>query len=168
MKKLFACICYLFYNLGPRWLPNSDPIYFRWTKWIRYIFARGIVRKCGANVNFQNRARFGPSLRIGDNSGVGENCRIGSDTIIGNNVMMAPDVIICTENHHYENESYDGFVKKGVVIDDNVWIGYRAIILPGVHIGRNAIVGAGAVVTKNVPANAIVGGVPAKILKMRT
>jgi maltose O-acetyltransferase len=118
-------------------------------------------------VNIQNRARFGHSLIIGDNSGLGENCRIGSNTVIGKNVMMAPDVIICTENHNYTKDNYEGWVKKPVIIDDNVWIGYRAIILPGVHVGRNAIIGAGAVVTKDVPPYAIIGGVPAKVLKMR-
>ncbi|NIR49304.1 acyltransferase [candidate division KSB1 bacterium] len=167
MRKLLAYFCYMLYNLGPRWLPNSDPLPFRWVKWVRYVIAKGIVRECGKNVNFQNRARFGYSLRIGDNSGIGENCRIGSNTKIGQNVMMAPDVIVCTQNHKYTSETYDGFDKQSVVIEDNVWIGYRVIILPGVHVGRNAIIGAGAVVTKDVPAYAVVGGVPAKILKMR-
>lgn len=81
--------------------------------------------------------------------------------------MMAPDVIVCAENHKYTKETFEGFFKEGVIIGDNVWIGYRAIILPGVHVGRNAIIGAGAVVTKDVAPYAIMGGVPAKVLKMR-
>jgi maltose O-acetyltransferase len=81
--------------------------------------------------------------------------------------MMAPDVIIVTENHKYTKESFKGWEKKPVIIEDNVWIGYRVIILPGVRVGRNAIIGAGAVVTKDVPPYAIVGGVPAKVIKMR-
>jgi len=167
MKKLLVYLCYFIYNLGPRWLPCSDFLLFRWIKWVRYIVVKGFIRKCGRNVNIQNRARIGPSLEIGDNSGVGENCRIGSNTTIGNNVMMAPDVIICTENHKYTKETYEGWIKKPVVIEDNVWIGYRVIILPGVRVGENAIIGAGAVVTKDVPPYAIVGGVPAKVIKMR-
>jgi maltose O-acetyltransferase len=155
------------YNLGPRWLPNSEPIYFRWAKYARYIVAKGIVRKCGRNVNIQHGARFGPSLEIGENSGLGENARIGSGTKIGDNVMMAADVIVCTQNHKYTEETFDGFEKARVVIEDNVWIGYRAIILPGVTVGRNAIVGAGTVVTRDVPPYAIVGGAPARTLKMR-
>jgi maltose O-acetyltransferase len=134
---------------------------------VRYILGKGIIKKCGKNVNIQNRARFGHDLIIGDNSGLGENCRIGSGTIIGNNVMMAPDVIIVAENHKFTKETFEGWVKAPVIIEDNVWIGYRAIILPGVRVGRNAIIGAGAVVTKEIPPYAIVGGVPAKIIKMR-
>lgn len=167
LRKLLSFFFYFLYNLGPRWLPNSDPFIFRWCKWVRYILAKGIIKQCGKNVNIQNRARFGHNLVIGDNSGIGENCRIGSGTIIGNHVMMAPDVIIVSENHKYTKETFEGRIRKPVAIDDNVWIGYRVIILPGVRIGKNAIIGAGAVVTKDVPPYAIVGGVPAKVIKMR-
>ena len=166
-RKLLAYFCYAIYNLGPRWLPGSDPPVFRWAKWVRYVCARGIARKCGRNVNVQRGASFGHSLEIGDNSGLGENCRIGSNTRIGRGLKMGPDVIICTQNHRYTRETFEGYVSKPVVIEDNVWIGYRAIILPGVTVGRNAIVGAGAVCMKDVPPYAIVGGVPAQVLKYR-
>ncbi|MBI4687083.1 MAG: acyltransferase [Nitrospirae bacterium] len=167
MRKLIAGICYVIYNLGPRWLPNSNPRIFRWAKWVRYIFAKGIIKQCGKNVDVQNRARFSYNLVIGDNSGLGENCRVNPGVIIGSNVMMGPDVIILTQNHTYTRETYNGFEKKPVIIEDNVWIGYRVIILPGVHVGRNAIIGAGAVVSKDVPPYAVVGGVPARVIKMR-
>jgi maltose O-acetyltransferase len=58
-------------------------------------------------------------------------------------------------------------VERPIVIDDDVWIGARVIILPGVHIGTGAVIGAGAVVTKDVPAYAVVGGNPARVIKMR-
>ncbi len=167
MRKLLAGFCYVLYNIGPRWLPSSTTLFCRWTKWVRYVFAKGIIKECGKNVNVQSRARFSYNLIIGDNSGLGENCLITPGTKIGKNVMMGADVIILTQNHKYTKETYEGYVKKPVIIEDNVWIGYRVIILPGVLVGRNAIIGAGAVVTKNVPPYAIVGGVPAKVLKMR-
>jgi maltose O-acetyltransferase len=167
LRRAFAYFCYTLYNLGPRWLPTSDSRVFRWTKWVRYVFVRGVVRKCGRNVNVQRGADFRPDLEIGDDSGLGVNSKIGWNTRIGKDVSMGPDVVIITQNHKYTRETYEGYVKKPVVIADNVWIGYRAIILPGVTVGRNAIIGAGAVCTKDIPPYAVVGGVPARVLKYR-
>ena len=83
---------------------------------------------------------------------------------IGNDVMIAEDVMIRDSNNH--SIQYEGYVKDApVTIGNHVWIGARATILPGVRIGDGAVVAAGAVVTKDVPANALVGGVPAKIIK---
>jgi maltose O-acetyltransferase len=91
---------------------------------------------------------------------------------MGDNVMMGPDVIILTGNHVYDSRLLPmrlqgGSEDKPVVINDDVWIGARVIILPGVHIGRGAILGAGAVVTENVPEYAIVAGNPARVIKQR-
>lgn len=82
---------------------------------------------------------------------------------IGNNVQIGPHVTIVTDNHDFD----DRYVLKcrKVTIENNVWIGAEAKIMPGVTIGENAVVAGGAVVTKDVPANAIVGGNPAKVIK---
>ena len=66
-----------------------------------------------------------------------------------------------------KDKKYEASSKGDIVVDDDVWIGYRAMILSGVHIGQGAVVAAGAVVTKDVPPYAIVGGVPAKVIKYR-
>lgn len=100
---------------------------------------------------------------------------------IGNYVSIANKVTFLLDVEHYidhistypfkamilGDKSAEAFAKGDIVIDDDVWIGYGAYILSGVKIGKGAIVGAGAVVTKDVPEYAIVGGVPAKILKYR-
>ncbi|XBB98971.1 CatB-related O-acetyltransferase [Streptococcus thermophilus] len=65
------------------------------------------------------------------------------------------------------NEKKEGVSKGNIIVDDDVWIGFRSTILSGVHIGQGAIVAAGSVVTKDVPPYAIVGGVPAKVIKYR-
>lgn len=81
--------------------------------------------------------------------------------------MMGPDVVIITQNHKYTRETYEGAIRKPAVIGDNVWIGYRVIILPGGMAGRNATVEAGAVRTRDDPPYAVVGGFPAPVLKYR-
>lgn len=90
---------------------------------------------------------------------------------IGDNVMMGPDVTILTHTHVTDRVdipmSEQGYRVAEVVIGNDVWIGMRVVIMPGVRIGNGAIVGAGAIVTKDVPNYAIVGGVPAKIIKYR-
>lgn len=80
-------------------------------------------------------------------------------------VLIGPRVNIITVNHPTDPSQRRGVIVKPVVIKKNAWIGAGATILAGVTIGENAIVAAGAVVNKDVPANSIVGGVPAKIIK---
>ena len=84
--------------------------------------------------------------------------------VIEDNVLIAPEVKIATVNHDpYDRHTLLHFGK--VTIQENAWIGMGAVICPGVTIGRNAIVAAGAVVTKDVPDNVVVGGNPARIIK---
>lgn len=85
---------------------------------------------------------------------------------IGNHVDIASEVMIWTSQHDIHSEDFHAIEEK-VVIGDYVFIGPRSIILPGVNIGRGAIIGAGSVVTKNVGENEIVGGVPAKLIGQR-
>ena len=87
---------------------------------------------------------------------------------IGDNCMLAPGVHIYTATHPLDAEERNSGVEYGkpVRIGNNVWIGGRAVINPGVTVGDNVVIASGAVVTKDVPANAVVGGNPAKIIKM--
>lgn len=134
--------------------------------------ARQFLISVGSNVNIEHGAMITSLMSIGDNSGVGINAKIHGRVSIGKNVMMGPDCIIYTKNHAFSDTSVpmceQGFQEeKPVNIGDDVWIGGRVIILPGVHIANGSIVGAGSVVTKDVPPYAIVGGNPARVLKYR-
>jgi maltose O-acetyltransferase len=88
---------------------------------------------------------------------------------IGNRVMIASHVAISSLTHDHSRQSmrHSPVVQKKIVIEDDVWIGAGAVILPGITLGHGAVVGAGAVVTKDVPPYSIVVGNPARILKMR-
>lgn len=141
-------------------------------RWLRTWSASKFIISCGRNVNIERGASITSLTSVGDNSGVGINARLHGEVIIGDNVMMGPECIIYTRNHAYsrldEPMCKQGFdSQKKVVIGNDVWIGGRVIILPGVTIHDGAIIGAGAVVAKDVPPYAIVGGNPAKILKYR-
>ncbi len=105
-------------------------------------------------------------LKIGKNVFIGVNCvlDITKGIIIKDDVQIAPNVMIFT---HDSSKNRKNPIERGVIIEEGAYIGAGAIILHGVRIGKNAIVGAGAVVTRDVDDNAIVGGVPAKVLGWR-
>jgi len=84
---------------------------------------------------------------------------------IEDNVLIAPKVSLLTEGHPIEPENRHALIPKPIHIKKNAWIGAGATILQGVTIGENAVVASGAVVSKDVPDNTVVGGIPAKIIK---
>ena len=112
---------------------------------------------------------YGQNTYIGEYVYLNFMCVIldNNDVRIGNHVMIGPSVQIYTAAHPIQAETRNqGWeVAKAIVIEDNVWIGGGAILLPGIHIGRNAVVGAGAVVSRDVPAYSVVAGNPARVIR---
>ena len=106
---------------------------------------------------------------IGDHSRIGIHNTIIGPVTIGNHVNLAQGITVTALNHNFDDTDKrideQGVSTKAVTIGDDVWIGANAVILPGVTIGRHAVVAAGAVVTKDVPDYCVVGGVPAKIIR---
>lgn len=110
---------------------------------------------------------FGRFIRLGKNVFVNHACSfldLGGITI-EDEVMLGPRVNLVTENHPVNPADRKALVVKPITIKRNAWIGAAATILPGVTIGENAVVAAGAVVSRDVPANTVVAGIPAKVLK---
>ncbi len=114
------------------------------------------------------------SISLGDNVYVGDFCTISGDdgeVTIGNNVLIAAYTLIQAANHNFDRLDIpimdQGHEPSFVHIEDDVWIGASCVICPGVRIGTGAVVGAGAVVTKDVPPFAVTGGVPAKVIRYR-
>lgn len=137
---------------------------------IRKLFYRAAGVKIGRNSFIHMGARFYlPSgVSIGDGTIIGDYCFMDgrASLNIGNNVDIASEVMIYNSEHDINSEGFDP-IEEPVEIADYVFIGPRAIILPGVKIGKGAIVGAGAVVTRDVSPFKIVAGVPAKEIDER-
>ena len=108
-------------------------------------------------------------VMIGDHTRIGLHNTIIGPVSIGNHVNLAQGITVTALNHNFEDTEKrideQGVSTTPVVIDDDVWIGANAVILPGVHIGNHCVVAAGAVVTKDVPPHSLVAGVPAKVIK---
>ena len=168
MKKINLILYYLFAsNLPSLWWPGGN-YYNR----LRILLLKKII-KIGKHTKIQKKVYVGS----GNNVIIGDNCQINElvrlDNVkIGNNVMIAREVIFLGKTHN--NSSLDlpmsdqGFSDDFFShVENDVWIGLRSIILPGLTIGKGAIIGAGSVVTKNIPPYTIWGGVPAKLIKSR-
>ena len=138
-----------------------------------HIFRKIIYRLCGMKIKgtIHMWARFynPANIEIGDDTIIGDHVFLDgrAKLKIGNHVDIASEVMIYNSEHDLTAEDFVATVAP-VEIGDYVFIGPRAVILPGVTIGRGAVVAAGAVVTRDVPEFAIVGGVPAKVIGERT
>lgn len=119
---------------------------------------------------------FNPIISIGNNVAINYDCHIGciNKVVIGDNVLIASKVFITDHFHGSTTKDIIGtppsqreLISKGpVIIENNVWIGENVSIMPNVIIGENSIIGANSVVTKSVPKNTVVAGIPAAIIKM--
>jgi len=173
-KSLYSIIYYFIYYSFACHLPRGDrwKIIGRISTRIRVFICKRLFRKTSGNFSVGKGVDFcylGHLISLDKHANLGHFLQIKGNGKVnfGKHISMGNDIIIITQNHKYSKDTYDGYVVGDVVIGDYVWIGDRAIILQGVNIGEHAIIAAGAVVTKDVPPYAIVGGNPAKIIKMR-
>lgn len=163
----------LYYMIGKK-MPESDSFISFGAKGFRRFLCRHIFDRAGENCNIEKGVFFGngKGIKIGDRSGIGLGARIQGPLTIGANVMMGPECIIYTKNHETSRTDIP-MIDQGVtaprevIIEEDVWIGARVIILPGVRIGKGSILAAGSVITKDVEPYSIVGGVPGKVIKSR-
>jgi maltose O-acetyltransferase len=161
------------YRLFAKHLPQATAPGGRLWRRIRCFIAAPLLASAGHGVNIEHGAEFGGSVSLGDRSGIGVDCRIYGPAHIGRDVMMGRDVVIVAMNHNFDDLDRP-MIDQGhqppklVTIGDDVWIGDRVLIVPGVTVGNGAILALGAVITKDVPPGAIVGGNPARLLRYRS
>lgn len=131
-----------------------------------------LLKNVGENVLIEPdfRCEYGSNISIGDNVYINFGCIIldCAEIKIGNNVLLGPNVGLYAANHalNIERRVAGDCYSKPIIIADNVWIGGDVKIVPGVTIGKGAVVGTGSIVTKDVPENAVAGGNPCRVIKM--
>lgn len=146
--------------------------FFKGFKRKYYTFrVKRVSKSCGNDLTVNNFSYVTPNTTLGKNVNFnGMKIQGTANVIIGDNFHSGIECMIITDSHNYEGEAipYDtSLISKDVLIEDNVWLGNRVIILPGVHIGEGAIIQAGSVVVNDIPKYAIAGGHPAKVFSSR-
>lgn len=170
--KIKKIVGYLVYHGFAKHLPTSYSHIKFGQKHIRAFCGKLMLEKCGKKVNIEKNALFSTRAKLGDYSGIGINAQIRGACVIGDYVMMGPNCTIYAQNHEFSDVTkpmkFQGYQEeKPVIIGDDVWIGENVSILPGVKVGSHSIIGASAVVTKDVPEYAVVAGNPAEVKKIR-
>lgn len=167
MKKIYIML----YRMTAKHMPLSKKS--KVAKKMRAWFGKKIMSSVGKDINIEKGAVFNPKCSLGDKSGIGVCCELYGTVQIGKFVNMGPEVIVYTRNHRtsrcdllMQEQGYEE--ERPVIIEDDVWIGRRVIILPGVTIGKGSVIGAGAVVPKSIPPFSVAAGNPAKVVKTRS
>lgn len=163
----------LFYVIANK-LPEPPLPFGSLSMRIRESLCRLIFKRQGTDVKIHGSVYFGSGCNvcIGNHSNLSLGTWISSDTVIGSDVMMGPYVFIISAAHstadpHVAMRLQGVEESRPVIIHDDVWIGARVILLPGVTIGSHSIVGAGSVVTKSFPPYSVIAGNPAQLKKSR-
>lgn len=176
MFQILRYLSLVVYYAFARYLPDSyTPLIGKICNKIRIALCRNIFKRCGKVSTINRMAFFGneSEVEIGDLSGIGAHCHLTNNIKIGNYVMMGPSMIAFPDNHDYADTSKPMCLQgkhgqdEAITIDDDCWIGERVIINCGKHIGKGVVIAAGSVIAKDVNDYEVVGGNPAKLIKMR-
>lgn len=164
-RGIFSIFFYLFHRpflfINRKFEISSNWAYYKFKKKLKHL---------GSGTKFWKGVIIhGPDeVSIGCNTGIGDYVVIwGAGGVeIGNDVLIAANSVIASQSHDVNALVYRlSYIKKKIVIGNNVWLGAGVLVMPGVTIGNNSIIGAGSVVTRNIPQNSIAVGAPAVVIK---
>jgi maltose O-acetyltransferase len=171
LRRLIGSAAYLGLTRHLPWSPRPGG---RLARRLRALSAKAMLDECGENVNVEHGAWFGSGkgISLGDRSDIGMDALVIGPVRIGRDVMMGPRCVLLASSHEIASVevpmNQQGFrPDRPIVIEDDVWIGAGCTILPGRRIGQGSIVGAGSVVTADVPPWTVVAGNPARVVKDR-
>jgi acetyltransferase-like isoleucine patch superfamily enzyme len=165
-----------------RWFRGVVQIFVGSAYWLVFLmgghfFRRGLVRRRGRSVKISPTAFFKhpENISIGNNTFINHHCCIwaapNGPIAIGNDVLFGPNVCVTASNHGVALGALireQPGIDAPIVIGNDVWLGANAVVTAGVEIGDGCVVGAGAVVTRSLPPYSICGGIPAKVLRLRS
>lgn len=170
MKSIFLFIYYVF----GQHLPMQPFPGYKFFYSVRRFLVKRIIKKCGEDIVVKDHCYFGNGARlsVGSRTQLGQNAQLGGEITLGDDILMGPDIVIMATAHNFDRidipiNQQGAAPEEPVKIGNDVWIGTRAVIMPGVEIGDHCIVASGAVVTKSFEDYSIIGGVPAKLIKKR-
>lgn len=167
MKKVVFLIYLVFLKNTPEDYRPYAMFFPRLRGWAVGVY----LSKCGKEPRVKSGAEISPNATLGDYSELGTRCMVQANVHIGNNVIMGPDIKIYSRNHKFNRLDIpikdQGKNYHESYIGNDVWLGANVVITAGCSVGDHVIVAAGSVVTKNIPDFAVVGGVPAKVIKFR-
>lgn len=167
MKSLKSKIYFILYNF----LISKIPIF----NFLRNSLCRKMLKRCGKNIRVSNNVWIvgADGIELDDNVSIARDSTLDGrgGLKIGSNSMIGFESIILSTSHRHDLLEIpmreQGLIKKSTAIGEDVWMGCRVIILAGVSIGKKSIIGAGSIVSKNIPPYSIAAGNPIKILKSR-
>jgi maltose O-acetyltransferase len=164
----------IYYGVADK-LPYSltaglGPMAKRVRRWV----AEDLFDHAGGRINIEKGAWFGSGrgISVGDRSGLGLDCLVMGPLTLGQDVMVGPRCMFISQAHNTGDVSLpmtdQGMAEdRPIVVEDDVWFGAAVIVLPGVRVGHGSVIGAGSIITKDVPPFACVAGSPARVVKYR-
>lgn len=158
-RAIFYGFWFYLFNYGLTFFPNHS---------LRKFYLKNVMGiKIGNDTFIHMGCIFYPNVKIGNNSVIGRQCHLLGNITIKDNVSITAQTYIFSSSHYKDSPIFEAYTKP-IVIEDYVWIGARAMVLPGVRIGKGAILGAASTATKNIEEYAVCVGSPAKQIGKRT